>query len=93
MLQLPVSPGEYPHSDNSNHAMSLGMSHMSNYRTHGHDQLPISDNNVSTTNDALEAGDWDVPENEADLDVSFLGELISKNHLKQLHALFIYQVS
>merc|ERR1719422_1822553 len=68
--ELPVSPGEYPHSDNSNHAMSLGMSHMSNYRTHGHDQLPISDNNVSTTNDALEAGDWDVPENEADLDIA-----------------------
>ena len=61
-----MSPGEYSHSDNSNHAMSLAMSQ---YRS-GHDNLPISDNNVSTTNDALEAGDWDVPENEADLDVS-----------------------
>ena len=67
-FQLPVSPGEYSHSDGSNHAMSLGMT-MSHYRS-GHDTLPISDNNVSTTNDALEAGDWDVPENEADLDVS-----------------------
>ena len=62
-----MSPGEYSHSDGSNHAMSLGL--VSQYRS-GHDNLPISDNNVSTTNDALDAGDWDVPENEADLDVS-----------------------
>ena len=48
--------------------MSLGMGH---YRSgEGHDNLPISDNNVSTTNDALEAGEWEVPEHEADLDVS-----------------------
>ena len=46
--------------------MSLGLSH---YRG-PHDTLPISDNNVSTTNDALEAGDWEVPESEAELDVS-----------------------
>ena len=70
MFQLPVSPGEYSHSDGSNHAMSLGMGH---YRSGaGHDNLPISDNNVSTTNDALEAGEWEVPEHEADLDVSIL---------------------
>ena len=62
---MPVSPGEYSHSDSSNHAMSLGLSH---YRG-PHDTLPISDNNVSTTNDALEAGDWEVPESEAELDV------------------------
>ena len=61
-----MSPGEYSHSDSSNHAMSLGLSH---YRG-PHDTLPISDNNVSTTNDALEAGDWEVPESEAELDVS-----------------------
>ena len=36
----------------------------------GSDGLPISDNNVSTTNDALDAGEWDVPETEADIDVS-----------------------
>ena len=67
--ELPVSPGEYGAGENSNHsAMSLTMGH--HYRP-GHDTLPISDNNVSTTNDALEAADcWDVPENEADLDVS-----------------------
>ena len=52
--------------------MSLGLVQ---YRS-GHDQLPISDNNVSTTNDALEAGDWDVPENEADLDVSIATDLV-----------------
>ena len=69
LFQLPVSPGSY--SDHSNHAMSLaGMGH---YR--GHDNLPISDNNVSTTNDALEAGEWEVPEHEADLDVSILSEI------------------
>lgn len=69
--ELPVSPGEWGggHSDGSSHAMSLAMGQ--HYRhNHGHDNLPISDNNVSTTNDALEAGDWEVPENEADLDVS-----------------------
>ena len=66
MFQLPVSPGSY--SDHSNHAMSLaGMGH---YR--GHDNLPISDNNVSTTNDALDTGDWELPGEEADIDVSFL---------------------
>ena len=26
LFQLPVSPGEFSHSDNSNHAMSLGLS-------------------------------------------------------------------
>ena len=66
MFQLPVSPGSY--SDHSNHAMSLaGMGH---YR--GHDNLPISDNNVSTTNDALDTGDWELPGEEADIDVSCL---------------------
>ena len=67
---MPVSPGEFSHSDNSNHAMSLGMSQYRAGVCAGHDNLPISDNNVSTTNDALEAGEWDVPETEADLDVS-----------------------
>ena len=70
LLQLPVSPGDYSHSDNSNHAMSLGMSQYRAAVCPGHDNLPISDNNVSTTNDALEVGEWDVPETEADLDVS-----------------------
>ena len=61
-----MSPGSY--SDHSNHAMSLaGMGH---YR--GHDNLPISDNNVSTTNDALDTGDWELPGEEADIDVSSL---------------------
>ena len=66
-----MSPGEYSHSDSSNHAMSLGLSH---YRG-PHDTLPISDNNVSTTNDALEAGDWEVPESEAELDVSVMKKI------------------
>ena len=48
--------------------MSLGLS--SHYRGPGMDNLPISDNNVSTTNTALEAGEWEMPETEADLDVS-----------------------
>jgi len=62
--ELPVSPGSY--SDHSNHAMSLaGMGH---YR--GHDNLPISDNNVSTTNDALDTGDWELPGEEADIDIA-----------------------
>ena len=79
MFQLPVSPGEYSHSDGSNHAMSLGMGH---YRSGaGHDNLPISDNNVSTTNDALEAGEWEVPEHEADLDVSILSVKICHTHM------------
>ena len=79
MFQLPVSPGEYSHSDGSNHAMSLGMGH---YRSGaGHDNLPISDNNVSTTNDALEAGEWEVPEHEADLDVSILRNILSYTHM------------
>ena len=50
--------------------MSLGMSQYRAGVCAGHDNLPISDNNVSTTNDALEVGEWDVPETEADLDVS-----------------------
>ena len=75
MFQLPVSPGEFSHSDNSNHAMSLGMSHYRAGVCGGHDNLPISDNNVSTTNDGLEAGEWEVPEHEADLDVSILSEI------------------
>ena len=79
MFQLPVSPGEYSHSDGSNHAMSLGLGH---YRSGaGHDNLPISDNNVSTTNDALEAGEWEVPEHEADLDVSILSEYVTHTSL------------
>ena len=67
VFQMPISPGEYSNSD-SNHAMQYGMS---NYRggVCGNDNLPISDNNVSTTNDALDTGEWDMPE-EADLDVS-----------------------
>ena len=75
LFQLPVSPGEFSHSDNSNHAMSLGLSQYRAGVCGGHDNLPISDNNVSTTNDALEAGEWDVPETEADLDVSILSLL------------------
>ena len=68
-FQLPVSPGGY--SDNSNHAMSMaGMGH---YRT-GFDNLPISDNNVSTTNDALDTGEWDMPGEDADIDVSNMTE-------------------
>jgi len=66
--ELPVSPGEYSHSDSSNHAFSMGHG-MSHHRSH-HDHLPISDNNVSTTNDNLDGGDWDVPETEADLDIA-----------------------
>ena len=50
--------------------MSLGLSQYRAGVCGGHDNLPISDNNVSTTNDALEVGEWDVPETEADLDVS-----------------------
>lgn len=65
--ELPVSPGDYSHSDSSNHAYSVG--HMGYQRT-GHDNLPISDNNVSTTNDTLETGEWDIPETEADLDIA-----------------------
>ena len=74
---MPVSPGEFSHSDNSNHAMSLGLSQYRAGVCGGHDNLPISDNNVSTTNDALEVGEWDVPETEADLDVSILSSLVS----------------
>ena len=74
---MPVSPGEFSHSDNSNHAMSLGLSQYRAGVCGGHDNLPISDNNVSTTNDALEVGEWDVPETEADLDVSILSSLMS----------------
>ncbi len=33
------------------------------------EHLPISDNNVTTTNDHLEAADYD---NESDIDVSFV---------------------
>ena len=78
---MPISPGDYSNSD-SNHAMQYGMS---NYRggVCGNDNLPISDNNVSTTNDALDTGEWDMPE-EADLDVSshaaIYAPLYFKNH-------------
>lgn len=63
--EMPISPGEY---SDSNHGMSFGMS---SYRggVCGNDNLPISDNNVSTTNDALDTGEWDMPE-EADLDIA-----------------------
>ena len=57
--------------------MSLGLSQYRAGVCGGHDNLPISDNNVSTTNDALEVGEWDVPETEADLDVSILSSLMS----------------
>lgn len=75
-FQLPVSPGGY--SDNSNHAMSMaGMGH---YRT-GFDNLPISDNNVSTTNDALDTGEWDMPGEDADIDVSNMTEEVQDAQL------------
>lgn len=75
-FQLPVSPGGY--SDNSNHAMSMaGMGH---YRT-GFDNLPISDNNVSTTNDALDTGEWDMPGEDADIDVSNMTEEVQDTQL------------
>ena len=81
---MPVSPGEFSHSDNSNHAMSLGLSQYRAGVCGGHDNLPISDNNVSTTNDALEVGEWDVPETEADLDVSILSSLMSDGPTNRL---------
>ena len=84
MFQLPVSPGEFSHSDNSSHAMSLGLSQYRAGVCGGHDNLPISDNNVSTTNDALEVGEWDVPETEADLDVSILYILMSDGPTNRL---------
>ena len=71
---MPFSPGEISNSD-SNPGGGLG------YQSalgHGgqqprSDHLPISDNNVTTTNDALDVGDcWDMPETESDIDVSFM---------------------
>ena len=49
------------------------------------EHLPISDNNVTTTNDHLEAGDWD---NESDIDVSISIYLILFIYLSIY--LFIY---
>ena len=86
---MPVSPGEYSHSDSSNHAMSLGLSH---YRG-PHDTLPISDNNVSTTNDALEAGDWEVPESEAELDVSVTKKYLMVAKIFQLQSRLVQPCS
>ena len=86
MFQLPVSPGEFSHSDSSSHAMSLGLSQYRAGMCGGHDNLPISDNNVSTTNDALEAGDWEVPESEAELDVSVTKKYLMVAKIFQLQS-------
>ena len=51
----------------------MSLAGMGHYR--GHDNLPISDNNVSTTNDALDTGDWELPGEEADIDVSSLKKM------------------
>ena len=50
--------------------MSMGMGHYRSWA--GYDNLPISDNNVCTTYEALEAGEWEVLKREAYLDVSIL---------------------
>ena len=47
----------------------MSLAGMGHYRG-GHDNLPISDNNVSTTNDALDTGEWDLPGEEADIDIA-----------------------
>ena len=51
------------------------------------EHLPISDNNVTTTNDHLEAGDWD---NESDIDVSISIYLILFIYLSIYLSLYVY---
>ena len=58
--------------------MSMGMG-MGHYR--GHDNLPISDNNVTTTNDTLDTGEWDLPGEDADIDVSNMSNQVQRTSL------------
>jgi hypothetical protein len=71
-----MSPGELSNSD-SNHGWSSSHHSLGSYgggQGHrggggGGGELPISDNNVTTTNGALDAAEWDL-EAESDIDVS-----------------------
>ena len=76
-------------NSDSNHAMALSRGVMGGTQRGmgcGSDGLPISDNNVSTTNDALEAGDWEVPESEAELDVSVTKKYLMVAKIFQLRS-------
>ena len=76
LLQLAMSPGELSNSD-SNHGWSSSHPSLGSHGGHGGHrggggsggELPISDNNVTTTNGALDAAEWDI-ETESDIDVS-----------------------
>ena len=62
----------------------MSMAGMGHYRT-GFDNLPISDNNVSTTNDALDTGEWDMPGEDADIDVSNMNKRCKTHGCKMIH--------
>jgi hypothetical protein len=67
-----MSPGELSNSDSnqgwSSSHHSLG-SHGGHGGHRGGGELPISDNNVTTTNGALDTAEWDI-ETDSDIDVS-----------------------